>query len=362
MTERRSRVGGWPIAIVGIILVLLAYELRYTLIPVVFAIVIGFVLDPVIAWSAQRLGGRRWPAAIVLTLAILALVVGGGWWVGDQSLHELQTAIQRLPDTIEGAAKAIGGPDGTTLFGTHYTPHQLSTAIMSGATALFGAAEVALAAKIGIGVLTAVVLTLVLVPYFLVSGPTIASGTIWLVPPERRESIETMLPVLIPVLRRYVVGLICVVIYTMVAAYIALGPLFHVPGGALLAVVVGFLELIPVIGPITSIVLIGLAAIQVGGFAAIFLMAWALVLRLSIDNLVGPFLLGRATAVHPVVVIFGFIVGAVLFGVIGLLLAVPVAASIRLILDHYYAEPIAPGGEAEPEPVRVLDSGAARPR
>ncbi|HEY5300939.1 MAG TPA: AI-2E family transporter [Acetobacteraceae bacterium] len=362
MTERRSRVGGWPIAIVGIILVLLAYELRYTLIPFVFAIVIGFVLDPVIAWSAQRLGGRRWPAAIVLTLAILGLVLGGGWWIGQQSFQEFQSAIERLPRMIEGTAEAIGSPGGITLFGVHYTPEQLSTTIVTGATNLFNATSIVLALRIGVGTLAAVVLTLVLIPYFLVSGPRIASGTIWLVPPERRGSIEAMLPVLVPVLRRYVVGLICVVIYTMVAIYIALGPLFHVPGGALLAVVVGFLELIPVIGPITSIVLIGLAAIQVGGFAAIFLMAWALVLRLSIDNLVGPFLLGRATAVHPVVVIFGFIVGAVLFGVIGLLLAVPVAASIRLILDHYYAEPIAPGGEAEPEAVRVLDSEAARPR
>ncbi|MGH7211552.1 MAG: AI-2E family transporter, partial [Acetobacteraceae bacterium] len=305
MTERRSRVGGWPIAIVGIILVLLAYELRYTLIPFVFAVVIGFVLDPVIAWSSQRMGGRRWPVAIVLTLAILALVAGGGWWIGQQSFHELRAAIERLPSMIKGAVAAIGSPAGVTLFGAHYTPEQLSTTIVTSATNLFNAAAVVLALKIGFGAVAAVVLTLVLVPYFLVSGPTIARGTIWLVPPERRESIETMLPILIPVLRRYVVGLICVVIYTIVAAYIALGPLFHVPGGALLAAVVGFLELIPVIGPITSIVLIGLAAIQVGGFAAIFLMAWALVLRLSIDNLVGPFLLGRATAVHPVVVIFG---------------------------------------------------------
>ena len=53
MTERRSLVGGWPIAIVGLVLLLLAYTLRYTLVPFVFAIMIGFVLDPVLHWSAR---------------------------------------------------------------------------------------------------------------------------------------------------------------------------------------------------------------------------------------------------------------------------------------------------------------------
>lgn len=360
MTERRSRVGGWPIAIVGIILVLLTYTLRYTLIPFVFAIVIGFVLDPVLVWSAKRTGGHRWPMAVLLSLAIFAFVLGGGFWVAGQSVHELYTAVQQLPHTIESVAAAIGGPGGFTVFGTHYSPQALSAMVMRGASSALGAAQVALALKIGFGALAAVVLTLVLIPYFLVSGPRIAAGTIWLVPPERRHSIEATLPVLLPVLRRYVVGIMCVVVYAAVLAYVALGPIAHVPGAALLAIVIGFLELIPVIGPISSIILIGLAAMQQGGAIAIFLMGWALALRLSIDNIIAPLLLGRAVAVHPVVVIFAFIIGAVLFGIIGLLLAVPVAATIRLVLEHYYAEPIAPGGDAEPEAVRVLDSGGAR--
>src|SRR6185437_3105735 len=55
MIERRSRVGGWSIAIVGMIAGLVVYTLRYALLPFVFAIVVGFVLDPVVAWSAAHL-------------------------------------------------------------------------------------------------------------------------------------------------------------------------------------------------------------------------------------------------------------------------------------------------------------------
>jgi predicted PurR-regulated permease PerM len=58
--------------------------------------------------------------------------------------------------------------------------------------------------------------------------------------------------------------------------------------------------------------------------------------------LVGPLVLGHAARLHPVVVIAGFIYGAMLFGVVGLLLAVPAAMCIKIALEHYYAEPIKP--------------------
>ena len=217
----------------------------------------------------------------------------------------------------------------------------MSSLIITGGTNLINTAQVALAVKIGMGTVAGFILTLVLIPYFLVSGRRLAAGALWLIPPERRGSVEQMLPELVPMLRRYVAGLICVVTYTAVIAYIGLGLIFHVQAAALLSVVVGILELIPVVGPITSMTLIGLTASQQSLWSAVFLMAYALALRLSIDNLVGPFALGRAVTIHPVVVIFGFVIGAMLFGIIGLVLAVPTAACIKLVLEQYYAEPIA---------------------
>jgi predicted PurR-regulated permease PerM len=349
MTARRSRVGGWPIAIVGMVLVLLAYTLRYTLVPFVFAAMIGFVLDPVLEWSARRLAGRRWPMAVLLSLLIVAGAGLGVWWIGTTAFVDGARVVNRLPQMIRDATRSLVGPGGIDVFGLHYTPQQVSSMVIDGATHMLDVAQVLLAVKIGAGAAAGFILTLVLIPYFLVSGPRLASGSLWLIPPERRRSVEAMLPELVPLLRRYIVGLICVVIYTVVAAYIALGVIFHVTAAALLAVVVGCLELIPVIGPITSLVLIGLTAAQQDLFGAIVLMGYALALRLSIDNLVGPFALGRAVTVHPVVVIFGFVVGAMLFGIIGLVLAVPTAACIKLILERYYAEPImsesTPGGQ-----------------
>jgi predicted PurR-regulated permease PerM len=344
MTGRRSYVGGWPIAVVGMVLVLLAYTLRYTLVPFVFAGMVGFVLDPVLEWSARRMRGHRWPAALVLSVVIVGLAGVAVYWIGTTALADLMQVFSRAPGMIRDAVGALVGPNGIRLFGSHYGPQELSGLIMDGATKLIGAAQVLLAVRVGAGAVAGFILTLVLIPYFLVSGPRLAAGALWLIPPERRESVETMLPELVPMLRRYVAGLICVMIYTSAVAYIGLALIFRVQAAALLAVIVGVLELIPVIGPITSMLLIGLSASQQGLWSAVGLMGFALALRLSIDNLVGPFALGRAVRVHPVIVIFGFVIGAVLFGVIGLVLAVPTAACVKLVLQRYYAEPIAPDG------------------
>jgi hypothetical protein len=103
MTGRRSYVGGWPIAVVGMVLVLLAYTLRYTLVPFVFAGMVGFVLDPVLGWSARRMRGHRWPAALVLSVA--AEPTGGE---GDASIGALQERYseaafkEELPEAVCG--------------------------------------------------------------------------------------------------------------------------------------------------------------------------------------------------------------------------------------------------------------------
>jgi predicted PurR-regulated permease PerM len=124
-------------------------------------------------------------------------------------------------------------------------------------------------------------------------------------------------------------------------AWIGFGPVFHLSNAVLLAITVGVL--VPVVGPLSSAALVGTVAVQQASLqAGALLVGFVILLRLSIDNLVGPLVLGAATRLHPVVVIAGFICGAMLFGIVGLLLAVPTAVCVKITLEHYYAEPIKP--------------------
>jgi predicted PurR-regulated permease PerM len=61
------------------------------------------------------------------------------------------------------------------------------------------------------------------------------------------------------------------------------------------------------------------------------------------DNLVAPLVLGRAVYLNPIVVVFAFLAGGTLFGMLGLLLAIPVAASIRVVIKEWGNAPLLQG-------------------
>ena len=340
--QRRSFVGGWAIAAVLAVLAVLLYEIRIALLPFVFAIAVAFVTDPLIVSLQRRFGSPRWLVAAVCYLVILAILGAAGYWIGSTAAHDLMSVVARAPDILRHFLGMILGNKGVTIFGQTYTPDkivQLVAGLLAGAV---GLSALKTAADLIGSVVFGAVLTLVLMPYLMISAPRLAAGAIWLLPPERRPSMERLLPKIVPVLRRYLIGLCIVVSYTALVAWIGFGPIFHLPHAVLLALTVAFLELIPVVGPFASGTIVGIIAVQQSDMLeAGLLFGFAIALRLSIDNLVGPLVLGEAARVHPVVIIISFVCGAILFGVVGLLLAVPIVVCVKITLEQYYAEPIA---------------------
>ena len=339
--RQRSFVGGWAIAAVLAVLALLLYEIRIALLPFVFAVAVAFVMDPLIISIQQRLGSPRWPVATMLYVFILAILGGATYWIGTTAVGDLMQITARAPEILRRFIGEAIGSEGVTFFGQTYTPDDLVQALVREVQGIIGLTVVERAAGLAISVLFGTFLTLVLMPYLMISAPRLAAGSIWLLPPERRRSVEDLLPKIVPVLRRYLIGLFLVVVYASCVGWIGFGPVFHLPHATLLAITVGVLELIPVIGPFASATIVGLVAVQQNGiWEAAFLFGFAIGLRLSIDNVVGPLVLGQAARIHPVIVIISFVCGAILFGVVGLLLAVPIAVCIKTTLQQYYAEPI----------------------
>jgi len=307
----------------------------------VFAIAVAFVTDPLVRSCQRRLGAPRWVVAALVYLALLLCLAAALYAIGLSAVHDLMRMAERGPATIRSLIEQAVGPEGIALFGNIYTADELMLALGKSAQKLAAAGVMLKAGELGIQAIFGLFLTLVLTPYFMISGPRLSAGAIWLIPPERRRSVTDLLPKIVPALRRYLLGIFLVVVYTSFAAWIGFGPVFHLPGAVLLAVTVGILEIVPVLGPITAAALVGIMAAQQATLAgAALLMTFVLFLRLSIDNLVGALVLGQAARLHPVVIIAGFVCGAMLFGVVGLLLAVPAAVCIKIILEHYYAEPI----------------------
>ena len=345
----RSRARGWAMFTALVVVAVILFSIRVVLLPFIIAIGIGFVLDPLILYVQRRLGLRRGLVATLLYILLLILFAAATYWLAKTIFRDVSDLVATGPEMIRKILGELLGANGIEIGGQRLTPDAVAKDALDSVRTIIGAQAVARVGGIGVEVLLGVVLTLVLIPYFLLSGPDIAESTIWLVPPERRGAVRSLLPKVIPMLRRYLVGIACVVTYTAILAYVGYGVVFHLPHAILLSIAIGFLEIIPSIGPTVSFLLVGLAAMQnehrLVAFALLF--GWAVALRLSIDNVFGPIVLGRAVNVPRVVILFAFVCGGVLFGIIGLILAVPVAACTKIVLEAYYAEPIADRGGEE---------------
>ena len=116
--------------------------------------------------------------------------------------------------------------------------------------------------------------------------------------------------------------------------------ILNIRHAVLLALLTGILETVPVIGTTSAAIIAGLVSLRSAtGLMSIFAYAlYAIVLRLSIDQLVGPIVLGRAAHVHPALIIFCFLAGGVVYGIPGIILAVPVALLIRSTLATLYGD------------------------
>ncbi len=127
-------------------------------------------------------------------------------------------------------------------------------------------------------------------------------------------------------------------LYGWLVSWIALG-LLRWPAAPLLAMLVGILEMVPFAGPVISGVVLGTIALARGDLWILAgFCAYLAFLRITIDNFVGPMVLGRAVRLHPVAIIFALLAGGALLGVLGILLAVPAAASIKVMLQTIYDE------------------------
>ena len=183
-------------------------------------------------------------------------------------------------------------------------------------------------------------LAVVLLFYFLADGKRVAAGLFWIVPPHRRPLVARIWARLDPVLMRYFIGVIAVVAYATVAAYIGLGVILGIKQAVFLALLTGILEIVPFVGPTSAAVIAGLASLRTAsGFINIVeYAAYATLLRLSIDQIVGPVVLGRAARVHPVLIIFCFLAGGIVLGIPGIILAVPIALLVKSALATIYGD------------------------
>jgi predicted PurR-regulated permease PerM len=190
-----------------------------------------------------------------------------------------------------------------------------------------------------LGVAIELILIPVLAFYFAFDYKSLAREFYGTVPVKRRREVLRMGRHIGDVLQNYIFGqlILCVIAGVLTGIFLSIVGL---PYEVVLALFSGITRAIPIIGPVVSgipIVLVGL--LNMGPAMAVYLLIFVVVMHFAESKFIMPHLLGDRLHLHPATVIIVLLIGAEFFGLIGMFVAVPVAAIAREIVRTYYIKP-----------------------
>jgi predicted PurR-regulated permease PerM len=191
---------------------------------------------------------------------------------------------------------------------------------------------------IGFGIvnsLFALLTILVMTAFLLGSGSTWTNALINSRPPEQRQRLRRSLENMAGAVSGYVAGALTIAMIAGIATYIVL-LILGVPFRGPLAVIAGLFSLIPLVGATIAAVLIGVVTLfEDFPTATIIWAIWAVVYQQLENHLIQPQIQKRTVNVHPFITIVAVLFGGTLLGVMGAIVAIPVAASIQILLREY---------------------------
>jgi putative heme transporter len=317
----------WRLLIVGAAVLVVAYTastLRLVVLPVLLALVFTALLRPI----AERLRERGAPAllaALVSVLLMLLIVAGILAWIVPRAIAEVQELADDFVAGLEDAQDWLveGWPglsrgELESWIDRIVEEMQGSTEQIAGGVLTGAALAVEIAAGLGIA--------LVLTFFFLKDGERIWDWIVGLFASHRQADMREIGSRSWATLAGYLRGMTIVALADSIFIGVALVVL-DVPGALALAVLIFFGAYIPIAGAVVTGALAVLVALVAEGLVtALIVLAAVIVVQQAESNFLHPYVVGHAVRVHPIAILLGVTAGAVLGGVIGAFVAVPIVA------------------------------------
>ncbi|MGZ3679545.1 MAG: AI-2E family transporter [Ktedonobacterales bacterium] len=309
----------------------LLWELQQLVRWVVIAIFLAVALNPAVDWL-QRRHIRRSVAVVLVYLAFVLVVVGVGALVVPPLVVQLQALIGAIVDIFQRP----GGLDRTlTDLANRYGLGPYLAALRNQAKALSGnlnaAAGPLLAVTRGIiGSITALLSILLLTFFLLLDGAHFVEVGLRLFPRRQRPVLRNVLGRSARAVYGYISGNLAISLVAGVAAYIGM-IILRVPYAIPLALLVALLDLIPLVGATLGAAIVVIVGFFVSPLTGIILIVYFFVYQQVENNVLQPLVYGRSVHLHPLVIFLAVLAGSQLLGILGALLAIPVAEIIRII-------------------------------
>lgn len=307
--------------------------------PFVWAGIFAYVFNPAVN-ALVRLARVPRPAAVAIFYALgIGLLTLLGFLIIPRVVDELDRLTTELPSIIADVEAALP----SEFLGQPLVVQDVIDGLTAGATSMLTDASQAVSAfRSAFNLLIHGVLAVVAAGYLLLAGPELFRGLLERIPPGPRAETEELIGRINSVLGGFIRGEIILVVIMSVTTFIGLS-IIGIPFAVILAIATGFLELIPVFGPImAAIPPIGLALVTANNFgwpgwvAGVVVAVMYTVLRQLEDYFVIPNVVGRVVRVHPLIALFAIFAGLQIWGITGMVIALPVAGVARVLLGYAY--------------------------
>ncbi len=308
--------------------------LKTVLAPFIVALIISYVLNPIVS----MLGGRKVPRsiAVLLIYAFFLTCIGVILMnVIPVLIEQLEELNEHMPELSMRAQSLMNSMDHKLMppsvrTGMNSWFFQMEDRLTQGITMLMD--------NIGatINVLFNVFIVPFLIFYMLKDFEVFERTVVAYLPRSRRKAIVSVMKEIDTALGNYIRGQFIVCVIVGIFAYIGY-VIIDMPYALLLASIVAVFNIVPYLGPFLGAAPAVIMASTVSVKMVLLVVIVNTLCQVLESNVISPQVVGRTLHLHPLSIIFALLVGGELAGIVGLILAVPVFAVLKVIVQHFFA-------------------------
>ena len=324
------------VTVLGVIAFVWAFvAARQAVLWVFIALFLAIVLQTPVNWLEERWHMKRGNAATIVVLGLVTFLLGLGYLLVSPFVGAVRDLIEDLPTIVERirASELFQRLDERTDVGQKLQeraealasdlPSKLGDAFEVGGR-IFG---------FGLGAITIVFMTLFLV----IDLPNLSRSLHSVLFPKESSRLTVLEERVTRTIGRYAIGAIVIAGIAGTVQGTAAW-LLGVPFALALGIIAGLLGLIPQLGATLAAVLLSLVALTQGVPQALAMLVICIVYQQVENYVLQPTIQGRAADISGFFVIASVIVGAALLGVVGAIIAVPLTASVQIVIRELTAE------------------------
>lgn len=301
------------------------------LLPFIISAIIAYLMFPIIK-KMDQLNIHRGLAILIIYILFFGGIGYLFYLIYPAVIHQLRDLSENLPQLIAMYNDIISRIYESTSFLPHGAHVKIDEFVRSMEKSLDETLAKLIEGFFHIFDLIIIISVIpVLVFYFIKDQKKIKSFFMGMIPKKHRRKAMKMFHALDVSLGSYIRGQLLVCFFVGLTTYIV----FYFIGldyALLLAVIMAFTNIIPYFGPIIGAVPAVTIAAVTSGKLVLFVIIGVIVIQVIEGNLLSPYIVGKSISIHPAAIIFAIICGSELFGIVGLIIAVPLLAFIKVVV------------------------------